>query len=273
MSQVVLTETNINRQYFTTAGSEMRQLLAPLKRYGVVHFSHIRIYNDNSKTILTTHPGFSVLFYKNKFYQEAFAGHPSQYQSGIVLTQDLIGHPGENDIVSTIRQACFEYDHFFPDLTILEKHDTYVDFYFFGFPASQQYATSFIVNHLEVFQRYILFFKESGKLLIKKTVKNRFNWHERSGDTTLLTSENFQKYVQLPVNNNNARLSKKYLITPREGLVACYLQNGFSPKEMARELSISVRTIEKYIFNLRKKFDSRSMIHLVAKLNQVDWLR
>jgi hypothetical protein len=130
--RIILTESNVEKQYFTNTGCRARQYLSTLNEPDIVHFSHWRIFRDGSGSIITTHPGFSVLFVKKKFYEKDFAGKPQEYRSGLVFYEDLIAGYDRISIALEVKKLCVEYDNYKPDVILTEVFEDFTDFYCFG---------------------------------------------------------------------------------------------------------------------------------------------
>lgn len=114
------------------------------------------------------------------------------------------------------------------------------------------------VNNLDIFLRFMLYFKENCSDLINKP------------DNSILLPSNFSAPSVIPQNNHDEVFSnflkktqiKNYpihgesgctLITRREAEVMFYLSKGKSAKEIAVQLSISPRTVETYLENIKLK--------------------
>ncbi len=70
--------------------------------------------------------------------------------------------------------------------------------------------------------------------------------------------DNFRKKVK-------AKTPSKHIITPREKDILELIVKGFSNKEMAAKLFLSLRTVENYRFNLSLKLEARNTAELVSK--------
>lgn len=55
-----------------------------------------------------------------------------------------------------------------------------------------------------------------------------------------------------------------YSLTDREQDIVALAANGLSAKEVAQELEIAPRTVERHLENCRLKFHARNRTHLVA---------
>ena len=58
-------------------------------------------------------------------------------------------------------------------------------------------------------------------------------------------------------------------LTPREAEVLRFLSSGFSNKEVARRLALSVRTVETHRLNLRRKTQTGRLKDLVSLARQL----
>ncbi len=56
------------------------------------------------------------------------------------------------------------------------------------------------------------------------------------------------------------------LLTDREIEIASWLLRGYTTKEVARILSISQRTVDTHVNNIRLKLRSKNRIHMAAQL-------
>lgn len=262
--KIKLNVNNIDRQHFTRSRDEMRQLAKPLTQFGVEVFARVRIWPDQSFSLLTTHPEFSVLFVKEKFYEFAFAGRPDQYESGLILLDDTgICSPE----VDRIRNAFVDLSHVKLDLTIIEKQKECTDLYWFGTPAENVNTANFYLNKTHILQNFVQFFKCEGGWLLKESSRQQFIYPTACADNTLLISPDVHKIIS---SQSAGFLKKSRSFTEKEWRCAQLVRQGKSPKEISQMLNRSTRTVEKHLINLRKKTNSKSLLELVAKLNHID---
>jgi DNA-binding NarL/FixJ family response regulator len=74
---------------------------------------------------------------------------------------------------------------------------------------------------------------------------------------------------------DNEKLIKFAKLTIREKQVIRQISDGFSTKDIADSLKLSIRTVEEYRENVRKKMDAKSipnMIRIVCENNLLDEL-
>jgi DNA-binding NarL/FixJ family response regulator len=68
-----------------------------------------------------------------------------------------------------------------------------------------------------------------------------------------------------------AKTTSESELTPRERQVLVMMAQGFNNKAMARELQISVRTVETYRLNIRRKLDIEKPADLVKHAREHGW--
>jgi DNA-binding CsgD family transcriptional regulator len=61
-----------------------------------------------------------------------------------------------------------------------------------------------------------------------------------------------------------ARIVKLGHLTPKEGLVLCYLCRAYSRKEIATDLGLHISTVNRYIESISEKLDSHSHAEIVS---------
>lgn len=77
--------------------------------------------------------------------------------------------------------------------------------------------------------------------------------------------EHFRKKVK-------SRTPSKHVITPRERDILEFIVKGFSNKEIAAKLYLSLRTVENYRFNLSLKLEARNTAELVSKAIELGFI-
>lgn len=70
-------------------------------------------------------------------------------------------------------------------------------------------------------------------------------------------------FESMPAFNKANQIKKNKPFTKREKECIHYLQLGFSTKKIARELNLSPRTIEAYIFNITLKLGCSTRLEIV----------
>jgi DNA-binding NarL/FixJ family response regulator len=63
-----------------------------------------------------------------------------------------------------------------------------------------------------------------------------------------------------------------FVLSPREGVVARLVQKGYSNKEIARELNLSVATVKHHVHSILEKLQLPGRVHIVRKGTDESWL-
>ncbi len=132
---------------------------------------------------------------------------------------------------------------------------------------------NFIINHLELFKQFSLFFlqmsheivgKENEKCLIIPQVKKEIKFNE-----VINKKENI--FLEQIMNNKFSFLkdtdNKTVRLTPKEIEIAKELIKGsYTVKEIANKLGISGRTTEHHVTHLKYKFNCDTKVNLIHHL-------
>lgn len=271
--KIQLSNYNIEQQLFTNLNNELLQLCSPITQLGIKVFARVRIWNDASISVLTTHPSFAVEYVKNALYKLAFGGSADNYHEDIFLVQtaDI-----DCTVIKAINELSIQLDNFTLDLAIIEKFDEYLDLYWFGTDVSVTHIANFYFNRLEALKKFIEYFKVVGDDLLTLTASDQLIYPSASTDKTILTAFDDNDKILLPSTNtlnivqlDTLTLKEKYNLSHQESLCASFVKQGLNCKQIAEQLNISARTAEKHIANLKRKSDSKTLSQLANKLHTI----
>ena len=136
------------------------------------------------------------------------------------------------------------------------RYKDYTSIIAFG---SSSYATgfhNFCMQHLAVFRQFIEYFEQEAHSLLEKVKAQAISTLD-TPQKSVFRTENFMGYDFLNKRQINLQLS------PREIECLQKLTEGKSMKEAARVLSLSPRTVENYINNLKLKFNTQNTSQLL----------
>lgn len=141
-------------------------------------------------------------------------------------------------------------------MLIFRKYDDHIQAFFFDL--HEPNAHEIFVNHFDIFENFIFYFKDKAQDLIKLTSKNR----------AMVSDKNKKKEGALLTRQNNTLFPTQYFlrrngrdsaISPREYECLKLLAHGAKFKEVSNTLNISSRTVDTYVGNLKKKLDVFSL--------------
>src|SRR3989339_379733 len=261
----------LDKHPITNEASYLQNLIRLLNEmFGITYFAYGKTFKDKTYLFLTTTPLATEIFIKEKFYKLAFCGDITKYHSCNIL--DIHLHSC-SPIIQPLFQAEKEYCHLGNELCMIRKHENYVEFFFFGSTPENYFINNVYLNNIEIFETFIRHFKLTAKRSIKKADQQRITYPEEAGDQTILISDEIQK---LKINLN--RLSYypnilqpnfpelKNILTSKELEVSSYVIFGLSAKEIAKEMEISHRTVEKHIDHLKEKLNCKNQKKLISNL-------
>ena len=173
----------------------------------------------------------------------------------------------DNAMLHNLRDY-FSYDH---GVLIVKQHKDYAEWYTFATSKDKPQMLSYYLNHFEELIQFILYFKHKASHLLKKAEGADFPMPPPEYKLVNNLGANEVLFSQEGVWQN---ANKHFILfgdtcaelTPREKDCLQYLRQGFSAKLIARELSISPRTVEDYVRNIYQKLDCHSKAELLQKL-------
>lgn len=262
-----------------TYARDLRNLCQPLfQGTNVDSFHYVRAYHDGGYISLNTDlkieefelfEGNGKFNHDVKILDSVFDNKKfskSKYTNRIYLfTEDVDNGYWARVFKKFNVKTCFN---------IIEKYNDYYER--FGFRSRfDKSPYSFYVNHYDVLERFVLYFKEHGINLIKAGEKNKAIWfnnnpkynklvqnlketfsEEDNHIETLKARFRIRKY---PINNSSI---KSYL-TPHELKCLQHFGQGFTYKEIGNILRISYRTVETHMRRIRDKLDIHSHSQLL----------
>lgn len=252
------------------AAYDIKEICKPLKMLGITSFNYVKTYYDGSQINLSNSSEWIEHFYLKKYYQiGSFERHPEKHTSGYVLWKEL----GGQEIFSDAR-TYFGVDH---GITIIEKQADSCDFYSFGSNVDNEAIILFYLKNIDLLKRFIFYFKEQGRLLIKKARKEKIILP--SLDDKDPSPDSHENYISDDIKNKfiNAIKIKNFILDGefeneilKKSQLNCLIgiAQGKTAKEIAQDFNFSHRTIEGLISNLKERFDCNSKSELLKKLQK-----
>lgn len=242
-----------DRHLFFTASSEMRELIAPLKKYNIHYFTYNKNYIDGSRIKLTTHENHLKAFLEKKYYETGnIDAHPGLYFDQVALFSTLRNQ-------SLVEWAKNDF-HVGNGIYIVRKAELYTEFFSFATSINNIDIINFYLNNLDFLQKFCDFFKERGKSLLARAEQNKLihTYHDT------INIQHPQLIVKADLNLIDSK--SHYDLSPRLHEVAKLLIQGERAKNIGKALKISHRTIEDHIAELKNRLHAKNILDLTAKL-------
>ena len=223
----------------------MKEIVRPLKSYGVSYFMYAKRYVDGSRVYLGTHPECLNSYLTEKHYLSwSTDAKPELYHEQAQLWATL---PDQNQF-QYLRESGISHGMF-----LILPNNGFCECFTFASNVENPRVMNYFLNNLEIFKQFSKYFKEQTKQLIDQTSKHKI----------------ILPYHQIPISPYKI---KQDLISPQQNLTSreqdCIelLLTGLTAKEIGKKLEISYRTVELYMYVLRQKFSARNKAELILKI-------
>ncbi|MBS0351747.1 MAG: helix-turn-helix transcriptional regulator [Proteobacteria bacterium] len=273
---------NFNNHVTFKSGNEVYQICRPfLETFQFKHFTFCRKYFNGSRAILTTTTETLYDLYLNKEY--IFSKEYSQERNTLfdVLIGKNAGYYFQSEVIDHIPQKLFnlkklsiqqaQYErkrqNIIDRFSLVIKNEQYYEFFIF-FIAPNSVAKYLLINNLEVFHHFRLYFLDKAQKLIADAENNKFLQSlNLTYNNTVIIPNNMGKLLEeMKINRFYINGSKNYL-TRQEMICATYLTHAYTAKQIAKTMHISPRTVETYIEKIREKFHSSDRSVLIEYLH------
>lgn len=247
--------------HFYSLAKEVETLMNPLKKYlGITGFGLKRIFSDGARFYLFNQVDyFQNYFAKNYFSLGEKEGHMSYYFSCYQLWDQLHDPHGIYKDASQNFDVC-------NGLTITQLQKDYCDFFLFTTHEKNSGINKIYLERSDIFYKFCNYFLSSARNTIARATEKRVYWPlaEPMAGHIISTDFRLDDFVR-EISKNNG-LWRKF--SPKEFDCIQSLMQGKSNKMIARDLSISPRTVEDHLKNIRDKLNCKNRVELISVLCQ-----
>ncbi|HEV2613937.1 MAG TPA: helix-turn-helix transcriptional regulator [Gammaproteobacteria bacterium] len=168
---------------------------------------------------------------------------------------------GWPDRVMRVAHESFGFNNL---MLIYRKYDDQLQI--FGFDLCDKKSVEKFLNHFDVFEKFIFYYKDKAQALIKTVSQQPLQTSE-----TYLNSYDsnpcLQKNGALPSQYFLRHKEKEYSVSPREYDCLALMAHGNKIKALARLFKLSSRTIETHLDNLKRKL----CVHTLSEAIEIYW--
>lgn len=241
---------------FFNSSSEINTLIQPLvKHFGLDSFVYQKNFDDGSEIRLSNQPKWMEFFYTNELYKSSiFEPLAGEFKRQFFLWTNLQQHKIVLDYAAQhgIRHG----------ITMIDRVDDGYEFFFFGSTLIDGTMVNKYIPHLDMLEKFTIYFKEKASDLIKRAFEERLiiaNKDLATQGGIIVESIDRTAFLQdiMPLK-----------LTLRELECAKLLFKGYTAKMIANELNISFRTVEDYINKLKIKSGTTHKNELITFLEQ-----
>ena len=246
----------INKKHISyTRAEDVFQICKPLRdAFSVASFHYIRMYKDGSLLILGSNGETSRSFFKNE--------HSTQ---GTILTKGI--YLWDEFQSKRFLDECAREFQVYNGITIVNSKQDHTECLSMGFSVKEPSVVGTVLNHLDLIEQFVYYFKDKAENLIEQAYHERFILPP-SVIGKRLEEKSFEEFRNLIKTNKihmNAK-DKNIILTRREYEVLLQFASGKTSKEAADALKISNRTVEQHLTNAKNKSDYTLRSQLVEML-------
>lgn len=261
--------------FFLEQASNVENLLSPLKRFGVLHYTYMANHRDGSQVYLSNSSRWIEDYYNLNLYRT------SMFEFDIASYSD--SHMIWNsDVASDVITHGKQYYNSDNGITIIKPNKDFCEFHFFSSSVDNGKISNFYINNLDVLFAFISHFKTQGSEILKSADKKKiiipnhfkdsyadnsdFNLVEKNlRDDFFAEVKKIDQRSISPANFYNKDIADVKL-SRREKECLMHLIQGKSAKQTASILNLSPRTVEVYLDCLKTKLQCRTKLALIGKV-------
>jgi DNA-binding CsgD family transcriptional regulator len=261
----MLNWTEIVQESIIKNSNRIRATTEPIRRlFGVNYFTYHQIDQNGSYKVLLDRPDWAEYYVSEKFYLiDPYLRHPDAYQSGFFLLEQH----GTDAYKERIFQAGEEFD-LNQNVIYIEKSPDKVEF--FGFSGHQKSSSldQLYLNHPWTLKSFAAHFKQEMVTILQSmegsplTLLKGGDFHSREPIPPGKISDALETYLREIGQGKMLDLAKS--LSKRERECIQLLGEGKTAKEIAILLSLSHRTVESYLENIKNKLSCNNKQELFS---------
>ena len=259
----MLSSIQLKNHPFVTSSNDIAEICKPLEKIGIDNFIYVRHYNDNKYSFLSNTARWNAHFLENFYklrYKETYLFQECVQQDMLLST-----HTYPNNLAFTEANQIMGLQHGF---VISRQNLHFKEVIYFASKDSEPSIFNCYLYKRDLIHQFLDYFKERAHAIIQQSEKLRLDTPQAYLDYKLamlnssqLSSAKEQEFLkEISYKRNDHKL------TARETECFYWLVQGKSADEIGIIIGISGRTVEKYIENMKIKFNCAKITQLIYKL-------
>jgi len=148
----------------------VRKICSPIfELFSLSFFRFLRVYKDNSRINLCTHPQWTSFFYSQNLYNVSWFDSLYNNIKNFEVIWDIKAACQDN-IVGIHARENFNIHHGF---SLIRNYHSYYEIYDFATDDPHQILNDIYLQHIEIFEKFLFYFKDQAADLIKDFAKNK----------------------------------------------------------------------------------------------------
>lgn len=247
---------DLTGHYALQTSDTIAEICLPLRKLRVTYFMYIKIYQDGSREILTTHAPWLKHFYKHALYlSQGVIDLEYLLPKGYFLWSELT----LDDPVYKQAKELFDIDN---GITFINKNENCTLLYIFSSSPANPSINQFYLRNISLLKHFILYFNYKAEYYIKESKKHRIylplKQNITSNDKVMRQRKaSFERKKEFLKSTKIRRFylfdKKNTFITNKQAEYAIQLVGGHTDQGMAQNFNVSYHTIRTQIRLLKKK--------------------
>ena len=253
---------NLEKHFSLNSSKLVQEICDPvLSSIGITYFNYIKIYNhDCSRELLTNNADWINHFYKNGLYNSVGAVDVEHLlPKGYFLWSEM----DVKDPIYLQGRDFFNIDH---GISFVIKRDDITYLYIFASNQEQHAINNFYLGNIDLLQRFIHHFTDKGQSLIKEAEQNRIFLPNpqildiNRVNNRIISEDLRQEFLKATPVSRYFLLNEwdDLYLTTKQAECARLMAKGLTSKQIAKQMDISFRTVEKYTLDIRQKIQDKA---------------
>lgn len=246
--------------------NRMQRFAAPLKEcFSINHFWYYRITDSGLYSYMGTHTAWDEFCIDNAL-SSLFPclRHPNIVQPGIQLMKTE-GDPKYQEMLQT---AWSKFKVNF-NINLLSKIPDGIEAFGFATCFNDAKAEERLLNDLPTLSRFIKIFREEQPELFLLLENNQVDLSSQFGMVFYEQPKAISFSRKHEVFLQKIGLGPVLTLTPREVDILKFVSNGYPASYIAKQLHLSIRTVENYLAVVKDKLSCRSKVELIQKAQEI----
>ncbi len=249
-----------------------------LKKVGIHSVVYVQLYHTGERVILTNNPDWQTHFLDNNYNLMPVLGC-FDFPKNVSMDKAFLSSSCLPDIPE-IRSSMRQFD-IGQTLIAVERFTDYVEYMFFSAHIENKTANNFYFNNQDFFVNYIHFFRSKLSEEIKESCTHKIQLplpdHNHPHASFKIYNNDLEKKVK--TFKSEIKLYEIYVtnaanigLSDRERQCIHHMCLGLTAKQTGKELSLSQRTIEYYLDNIKNKVGVKSKFKLIELFKDL-WIK
>lgn len=256
--------------FVDSVAPNIRELTEPLRKYlNITNFGYLKVFFNGSYFYLCNDTHLSHEYVKtikdtNIFFKQFL--HVSNPEYKFILWPDRpINYSME----------IYQRYNYWNGITLVKESEQFLELWWFASDSNNTQINQFFVKNTDVLYKYVLYFQEKTKHMIKAGLKD-LPYYEKGIDLSVIKKfapednkikiKEFLEEIKLDGVNIDLKGYDAF-ISKREIECLHFVAQALSAKEIANKLAISRRTVEAHLNNIKNKVGAYNKSHLIHVYN------